>query len=49
MLVNWAAALATIHKQGLPLPHLCGIDNLPNVASVVHTNFSTYVTLPSYP
>ena len=47
MLVNWAVALTATLKQGFPLPHLCGIDSLPNVASVVHTNFSTDVTFTS--
>jgi hypothetical protein len=30
---NHAVAFVTINKQPLPLPHYCGISNLPNVAS----------------
>jgi len=47
MHINWAVALAAIHKQVFPLPHLCPIDDLPNVASVVRTVFSAYVTFTS--
>ena len=47
MLLNWAVTEANIHKQVFPLPHSCGTDDLPNVASLVHTNFCTYVTFTS--
>ena len=40
MLVNWAVALASVHKRVFRWQS-------SDVALVVHTNFSTYVTLSS--
>jgi len=33
----WAVAFATIHNHPFPLPHYCGISDLPSVALVAQT------------